>query len=59
MSRTKGSKNKNSASPSFIELPVEERINLIANLIVDKVIEDQKNDQVLLKKIEGEPCTIN
>jgi hypothetical protein len=59
MARTKGSKNKNSATPSFVELSAEERINLLANLIVDKIVEDQENKRTLLIKIEEELCTVN
>lgn len=32
--------------------PTRQRLNLIANLIVDRIIEDQKNGAPLLRKIE-------
>ena len=54
MGRTKGAQNKNSVTPSFLDLSPEDRLNLLANLIIDKVFEDQENGQILLKKIEGE-----
>lgn len=58
MARTKGSKNNNSAAPSFFHLSIEERVDLLANLMVDKIVEDQTNGHVLLRKIDEEaPCT--
>jgi hypothetical protein len=61
MGRTKGSKNKNSATPTYFHLSMGERVELLANLIVDKIIEDQTSDKTLLKKIEEEarPCKTN
>lgn len=48
MARTKGSKNKNSSAlPEYSMLPTEERITLIANLIIDRVIDDQQNGKQL------------
>jgi hypothetical protein len=54
MGRTRGSKNKNLATPSPLELSLGERVNLVANLMLDKIINDQEKGQPLLKKIEGE-----
>ena len=52
MTSLKGGKNKNSDSrPSTSSLSSHERIRFIANLIIEKILEDQKNGQVLLKKI--------
>ena len=52
MARLKGSKNKNSAAvPMYTALPTEERIILLANLIVDQICEDQANGAALLKTI--------
>lgn len=56
MGRTKGSKNKNSAALSFIDLSLEERLTIVANLVVDKVMEDQAKGRPLLKKIEAKKC---
>lgn len=54
MARKKGSKNKNSdARPATSPLSSHERIRFIANLIIEKILDDQKNGQVLLKKING------
>jgi len=36
-----------------LAMTVEERLILISNLIVDKIIEDQNGGEVLLKKIMG------
>lgn len=49
MSRPKGSKNK--AKPAFAETfsyTTEQRIELVADLIVEKIIEDQRNGRHLL-----------
>jgi hypothetical protein len=55
MGRTKGSKNKDSmARPDTSELSVDERLQLVANLIIDQIQEDQKNERKLLKQIERE-----
>lgn len=52
MGRLKGSINKNSQSrPVTSTLSSSERIKLIANLIIDRIIEDQSNGQILLKKL--------
>jgi N-acetylglutamate synthase-like GNAT family acetyltransferase len=54
MSRTKGARNKNSTEPSYFHMSVDERINLLANIVVDKILEDQGNGQQLLKQIEDD-----
>jgi hypothetical protein len=55
MGRTKGAKNKNSGEvPIYSTLPIEERIFVLANLIVDRIIEDQTNGKELLKRIGGD-----
>jgi len=52
MARLKGSKNKRTESrPATSSLSSHERIRFIANLIIEKILEDQKNNQQLLKKI--------
>lgn len=52
MGRLKGSLNKKTHSrPSTSSLSSHERIQFLANLIVDRILEDQKNDRVLLKKL--------
>ena len=54
MGRLKGSKNKNSGEvPVYSKMPTEERVFVIANLIIDRIIEDQTNDQRLLRQIGG------
>jgi hypothetical protein len=54
MSRPIGSKNKNARlfSPSSY-MTSEERIEFLANIIVDRIMEDQSSGQKLLKDIEG------
>ncbi len=52
MARPLGSKNKNSSAlPQFATLLTEERILVLANLIVDRILEDQRDDSKLLKKL--------
>jgi hypothetical protein len=55
MSRPKGSKNRNSSAPStYVALPTEQRIIVIANLIVDRIMEDQGQGGPLLKQFAGQ-----
>ena len=52
MGRTKGSRNKNSAEmPMYTAMPTEERLLVLANLIVDRVVEDQLSGGKLLRQI--------
>jgi hypothetical protein len=52
MARLKGSRNKNSdETPLYSTLPTEERIVVLANLIVDSILEDQINGERLLKRL--------
>jgi hypothetical protein len=52
MARTKGSKNKNSSAlPDYAMLPTEERVKVLANLIVDKIYEDLQGNRVILKQL--------
>lgn len=52
MARPKGSKNKNSSAlPDYALLTTEERIQVLANLIVDRIYEDMRGKRSLLKKI--------
>lgn len=52
MGRIKGSNNKNSELKVITSsLSPQERIKFLANLIIDKILEDQRNGQVLLKRI--------
>jgi hypothetical protein len=58
MGRTKGSINKDpSTVPATVFLSTEERIEFLANLIVDRIIEDQTNDDELFKTIRGTDAT--
>lgn len=52
MGRQKGSINKTSNNrPTASSLSPDERIRLLANLVIDRIIEDQKNDKLLYKRI--------
>lgn len=42
------------ATPDTIQLSTEERIKFIANLIVDRIIQDEKDNFALLEKIDTE-----
>jgi hypothetical protein len=52
MPRPKGSKNKNGSVPHTINMTTQERIEFLANVMVDAIQEDLKNGQSLLKKIK-------
>lgn len=52
MGRIKGIKNKNSETPiKTCTLSSEERICFLANLIIDQMIQDQKNELPLFKRL--------
>jgi hypothetical protein len=48
------SEEEDLAIQDTLAMDVQERLKLLAALIVDKVDEDQRNDQPLLKLILGE-----
>ena len=54
MGRTKGSTNRERPVPWPMNLSTKDRLELLASIVVDKIIEDQKNGGPLLKKIEAE-----
>jgi hypothetical protein len=51
MTRTKGSLNKQPPNhPDFLDMPTEERLEFVANLIIDQILELQRSDiQVLIE----------
>jgi DNA primase large subunit len=52
LARTKGSKNKNStALPGYVAMPKEERIKVLANLIVDKIYEDLQGKKIIFEQL--------
>lgn len=52
MGRLKGSKNKNSSNRIIASsLSSEERIRVLANLVIDRIIQDQKDGSPLFHKI--------
>jgi hypothetical protein len=54
MARTKGSQNKKlSPPPLTVALTTEERLTYLANLIVERILHDQQQDQSLLRKIDA------
>ena len=54
MARLKGSKNKNSSAlPEYSLLTSDQRIEVLANMIVDRILEDQNSGEKLLGKIVG------
>ncbi len=51
MGRLKGSVNKiSSKRPKTSSLSSEDRIKFLANIIIDRILEDQKNGQPLYKQ---------
>ena len=53
MGRLKGSINKTSGiRPKTSLLSSEERIKFLANIIIDRIVDDQKNGEPLLNKIK-------
>lgn len=53
MSRPKGSKNQQAiATPDTVQFTVEERIKFIADLIADRIAEDEADGFPLLKRIQ-------
>ena len=55
MSRPIKSTSKQSlAIPDTVSLTSEQRIEFLANLIVDRIIEDKANGETLLKRIRGD-----
>jgi len=54
MSRPTGSTNKDpSVAPDSIEYTTEQRLEFVANLIVERIIEDQTTGNGLLLEIGG------
>jgi len=52
MGRVKGSINKNSnIRPLTSSLSTHERIKFLANLIIDRILDDQRNGNELLGKL--------
>lgn len=54
MSQNQKNKKYALATPDTIHLSTEERIKFIANLIVDRIIQDEKDNFALLEKIDIE-----
>ena len=53
MGRIKGTKNNSSLTPIVTSsLTPQERIQFLANLIIDRILEDQNNGQQLRKKFQ-------
>ena len=58
MSRTKGATNtKPSDHPEFLDMPEEERLVFIANLIVEQILEEPASVTELLKTLDFEEAT--
>lgn len=55
MSRRKGVKNKSVAGvPTTLQLSIEERIELLANVIVDRIVEERSQKQLSHSAAQGE-----
>ena len=58
MSRSKGSKNKVQTAPvETFSYTTEQRIDLVAELIVERIIEDQRNGRHVLALLGAESAT--
>lgn len=44
--------------PHTIEMTTEERVEFLANLIVERIMTDQQDGQVILKRIERHHATL-
>lgn len=56
MASSRGKKTKGLGSrPLPCELTTEQRLQLVASLIIDRIAYDQANDQPLLRQIQKEP----
>jgi hypothetical protein len=52
MTRTKGSLNKQPLNhPEFLDMSCEERLQFVANLIIDQILVSQRSDTQLLKEL--------
>jgi hypothetical protein len=52
MTRTKGSLNKQPLNhPDFLDMPTEERLEFVANLIIDQMLVLQHSDAQLLREL--------
>ena len=52
MGRTKGARNKTkSGEIEYSQLPTSERISLLANLMVERILIDQQSGSKLLKRV--------
>ncbi len=51
MANSKEIAEEDLAIQDTLSMSVQQRLELLANLIVDKIIEDQQNGEPLLKKI--------
>ena len=55
MGRTKGSKNKKPVvDPLHTVMTIEERLEFLASLIIERIEEDQVSGRKLLEKIEAQ-----
>lgn len=53
MARIKGSPNKQQSPPPItVTLTTDERITYLANLIIDRILEDQLKNRPLLRKVQ-------
>lgn len=60
MARTKGSVNKEPQRvPETIQLTNEQRLEFLANLITDRILEDQNKGQQLLRRIKNRGSSVS
>lgn len=51
MPKPKNTNQFSSTTPQAVEFSTEQRIEFLANLIVDRIMDDQRKGQPLLRKI--------
>ena len=55
MSNSKEVSEEDLAIQDTLSMTVEERLDLITQLIVDKILEDKRNDEILLRSFSEVP----
>ncbi len=52
MARPKGSKNRNSSAlPGYAAFSTQQKLLVLANLIVDRIMKDQRNNNQIYRKL--------
>lgn len=58
MGRIKGSTNKTARKvPHTVDFTTEQKLEFIASLIVDRIVEDENNGYAIIKRLKGKDAT--